>query len=195
MNSMEELRAAVVADRSGMWNALGVLECAERILAEKDARIAELEAELSKATQRCSIMTATASRFEDRADRFSAQLTASRAECEGLRAAKLGDTIEIKNTFFDCAGQNTPLTYRTDGSAHLKMDGWFCFAEDPRAAPSPSPAPGVVTDEMVDAAYEVFAGKMLMREEDRDLIKRVLDAALASLSQPAKGEREGGGDA
>ncbi len=38
----------------------------------------------------------------------------------------------------------------------------------------------VVTDAMVDAASEVFADKMLMYDEDRDLIKRMLVAALAA---------------
>ncbi len=39
-------------------------------------------------------------------------------------------------------------------------------------------------DAMISAAYEVFSGKMLMREEDRDLIERVLTVAIdAALSE------------
>ena len=37
-----------------------------------------------------------------------------------------------------------------------------------------------VTDAMVEAAYDVFAGKMLMYDEDRDLIARMIGAALAA---------------
>lgn len=57
-------------------------------------------------------------------------------------------------------------------------DAWTRYA---RSSQSDS-YPAGVTDKMVDAAYNVFAGKMLMRDEDRDLIERMLVAALRSAS-------------
>ncbi|MBN8243287.1 hypothetical protein JF546_09720 [Nitratireductor aquimarinus] len=36
----------------------------------------------------------------------------------------------------------------------------------------------VIPDQMIDAAFEVFKGKMLMHEEDRILLERMLSAAL-----------------
>lgn len=59
-------------------------------------------------------------------------------------------------------------------------------------APSPSPAPGVVTDEMVETAARAYAERQRGKgcpvwEEELPPIR----AALASLSQPAKGGREG----
>jgi len=47
-------------------------------------------------------------------------------------------------------------------------------------------APCAEADGMIDAAYEVFAGKMLMHEEDRNLIRRMLVAALSVAARVQK---------
>jgi hypothetical protein len=66
-------------------------------LAEKDARIAELEAQIAESDYGNLLLVITDIRMKsglgakprlgDLADAIAAQLTASRAECEGLRAA------------------------------------------------------------------------------------------------------------
>lgn len=66
-----------------------------------------------------------------------------------------------------------------------EMHDWSHFS-----APSPSHAPGVVTAGMVNAAWN--EGKRRGMTGDAKDFRMVLSAALASLSQPAKGERDGG---
>ena len=53
------------------------------------------------------------------------------------------------------------------------------------AAPSPSPAPGVVADEMVEAALDAYCKQYPYGVEPH---RGGMRAALASLSQPAKKE-------
>jgi hypothetical protein len=83
---------------------------------------------------------------------------------------------------------NQVIDKDVEGQAKRLLD----YIDELRRAPSPSPAPGVVTEEMVETAARAYAehqhGKGCpVWEEELPPMR----AALASLSQPAK-EREGG---
>jgi hypothetical protein len=147
------------------------------VVAEKDARIAEL---LAADEVRARVIS-----------RLTFERDASRAECEGLRAA----LAEAQKTMRNCQGAIESNQIEDKDVRRQLIRGQSAIDSAIRAyleaAPSPSPAPGVV--EALDIAKRIrenaggTTAHIIAANDAHNFLER-----FASLYQPAKGEREGG---